>query len=73
MSDRANLELEIEKFGPDRVKLAAAQLKAVRGLGAYNDAALEFLLDWLEANRRAEDRIKASNWVERIGRKVGVA
>ena len=55
MSDRANIELEIEGYGPDRVKLAAAQLKAVHGLGAYNEAALEFLLEWLE------DWIKARN------------
>lgn len=61
MSDRANLELAVEDYGPERVKLAAARLKAVRGLGAYNDDALEFMLDWLEANQRIEDRLNARN------------
>jgi len=61
MSDRANIELEIEGYGPDRVKLAAAQLKAVHGLGAYNEAALEFMLEWLEDYQRLEERINARN------------
>ena len=30
-------------------------------LGAYNEAALEFLLEWLEDYQRLEDRIKARN------------